>query len=48
VFRELKNRTKRFHNNVNSKNLKSIEDIAMAVAIVHNLIRIGRGEVILT
>jgi hypothetical protein len=35
---------------VNSKNLKSIEDIAMAVAIVHNLVRtgIGRGEVIPT
>jgi transposase-like protein len=43
-FRELKNRTKRFHNNVNSKNLKIIEDIAMAVAIVHNLVRIGRGR----
>jgi transposase-like protein len=25
-FRELKNRTKRFHNNVNSKTLKSIEE----------------------
>ena len=47
-FRELKERTKRFYNNVNSKNLKSIEDIAMAVAIVHNLVRIGRGEVIPT
>jgi hypothetical protein len=35
--RELKNRTKRFHNNVNSKTLKSIEEIATAVAIVHNL-----------
>jgi transposase-like protein len=45
-FRELKNRTKRFHNNVNSKTLKSIEEIATAVAIVHNLVRIGRGEVI--
>jgi transposase-like protein len=43
-FRELKDRTKRFYNNVNSKNLKSIEDIAMAVAIVHNLVRIGRGR----
>ena len=42
-FRELKNRTKRFHNNVNSKTLKSIEDIATAVAIVHNLVRTGRG-----
>jgi transposase-like protein len=50
LFRELKERTKRFYNNVNSKNLKSIEDIAMAVAIVHNLVRtgIGRGEVIPT
>jgi transposase-like protein len=47
-FRELKNRTKRFHNNVNSKTLKSIEEIATAVAIVHNLVRIGRGEVIPT
>jgi hypothetical protein len=47
-FRELKNRTKRFHNNVNSKTLKSIEEIATAVAIVHNLVRIGRREVIPT
>jgi transposase-like protein len=47
-FRELKNRTKRFYNNVNSKTLKSIEEIATAVAIVHNLIRIGGGEVIPT
>jgi transposase-like protein len=47
-FMELKNRTKRFHNNVNAKTLKSIEEIATAVAIVHNLVRTGRGEVILT
>jgi transposase-like protein len=47
-FRELKNRTKRFYNNVNSKTLKSIEEIATAVAIVHNLVRIGRREVIPT
>jgi transposase-like protein len=47
-FRELKNRTKRFHNNVNSKTLKSIEEIATAVAIVHNLVRMGRREVIPT
>jgi transposase-like protein len=45
-FRELKNTTKRFYNNVNSKTLKSVEEIATAVAIVHNLVRIGRGEVI--
>ena len=42
-FRELKNRTKRFYSNVNSKTLKSIEEIATAVAIVHNLVRIRRG-----
>ena len=42
-FREMKERTKRFHNNVNSKTLKSIEEIATAVAIVHNLVRRGRG-----
>jgi transposase-like protein len=47
-FRELKNRTKRFYNNVNSKTLKSIEEIATAVAIVHNLVRTGGWEVILT
>jgi transposase-like protein len=32
-FRELKNRTKRFHNNVNSETRKSIEEIAKAVAM---------------
>jgi hypothetical protein len=37
-----------FHNNVNSKTLKSIEEIAKAVAIVHNLVRTGGWEVILT
>ena len=47
-FREMKERTKRFYNNVNSKTLKSIEEIATAVAIVHNLVRIGGEEVILT
>jgi hypothetical protein len=46
--RILKNRTKRFHNNINTKTLKSIEEIATAIAIVHNLERIGRGEVIPT
>jgi hypothetical protein len=43
-FRELKNRTKRFHNNVNSETRKSIGEIATAVAIVHNLVRIGKGR----
>jgi hypothetical protein len=44
----MKEGTKRFYNNVNSKKLKSIEEIATVVAIVHKLVRIGRGEVILT
>jgi len=45
----LKNRTKRFHNNINAKTLKSIEVIATAVAIVHDLVRTRRrGEVIPT
>ena len=38
-FRELKNRTKRFHNNVNSKTLKSIEELVTAIAIMHNISR---------
>jgi hypothetical protein len=37
-----------FHNNVNSKTLKSIEEIAITVAIVHNLVKTGRGKVIPT
>jgi hypothetical protein len=39
---------KRFYNNVNSKTLKNIEGIATAVAIMHKLVRTGRGEVIPT
>jgi transposase-like protein len=38
-FRELKNRTKRFYNNVNSKTLKSIEELVTAIAIMHNISR---------
>jgi hypothetical protein len=44
----LKNRTKRFNNTVNANTLKSIEEIATSVAIVDNLVRIGRKEVIPT
>jgi len=32
-FRELENRTKRFYNNVNSKTLKSMEELVTAIAI---------------
>ena len=47
-FRELKNRTKRFYNNVNSKTLKSLEDLVTATAAMHNIIRAGGEEVIPT
>jgi transposase-like protein len=32
-FRELKNRTKRFYNNVNAKILKSMKELVNAIAI---------------
>ena len=47
-FRELKNRTKRFYNNVNSKTLKSIGELVTAIAATHNISRAGGGEVIPT
>jgi transposase-like protein len=47
-FREMKNRTKRFYNNVNAKTLKSIEELVTAIAIMHNIIRAGGEEVIPT
>jgi transposase-like protein len=40
-FRELKDRTKRFHNNINAKTLKSLEELATAIAAMHNIIRPG-------
>jgi putative transposase len=47
-FREMKNRTKRFYNNVNAKTLKSLEEFATAIAAMHNIIRPGLEEVIPT
>jgi len=47
-FRELKNRTKRFYNNINAKKLKSLEELVTAIAIIHNVIRVGGEEVIPT
>jgi putative transposase len=47
-FREMKNRTKMFYNNVNSKELKSIEELVTAIATMHNFIRAGGEEVIPT
>ncbi|MEM3031731.1 MAG: hypothetical protein QW756_06795 [Nitrososphaerota archaeon] len=37
-FRKLKDRTRRFHNNINSKTVKSIEEIAAGIAPIHNLL----------
>jgi transposase-like protein len=48
LFRELKERTKRFYNNANSKTLKSIEELVTAIASIHNIIRAGGKEVIPT
>jgi putative transposase len=36
-FREMKERTKRFYNNVNSKTLKSLEELVTAIAATHNI-----------
>jgi len=47
-FRELKDRTKRFYNNVNSKTLKSLEELVTAIAIMHNITRAGGEAVIPT
>jgi len=38
-FREMKDRTKRFHNNINAKTLKSLEELVTAIAAMHNIIR---------
>jgi hypothetical protein len=44
----MKDRKKRFYNNVNSKKLKSEEELITAIATMHNFIRAGGGEVIPT
>jgi transposase-like protein len=38
-FREMRGRTKRFYNNVNSK--KCLEELVTAIAAMHNIIRAG-------
>ena len=43
-FREMKNRTKRFYNNINTKNLKSLEELVTAIAAMHNIIRLEEGR----
>ncbi len=43
-FRKLKDRTKRFYNNINSKNVKNLEEIAAAIALIHNILIETRME----
>jgi hypothetical protein len=47
-LREMKERTKRFYNDVNSKKSKSVEELVTAIAIMHNVTRARGEEVILT
>jgi hypothetical protein len=42
-LREMKERTKRFYNDVNSKKSKSVEELVTAIAIMHDVTR-ARGE----
>jgi hypothetical protein len=46
----MKERTRRFYNNANSKKLKCLEELvtAIAITVMHNIIRAGGEEVILT
>ena len=46
-LREMKERTKRFYNNVNSKKSKSVEEVVTAIAIMHDVTR-ARGEEVIT
>jgi hypothetical protein len=47
-LREMKERTKRFHNNVNPKKSKIVEELVTATAIMHNVTRARGEEVTLT
>jgi len=49
LFRKLKERTKRFHNNINTKTVKYVEEIAKAITLLHNITTQNRDleEVIL-
>jgi hypothetical protein len=44
----MKDWTKRFYNNVNSKKLKSMEELVTEIAAMHNFIRTGGEEAIPT
>jgi len=44
----MKERKERFYNNVNSKKLRSTEELVIAIAAMHNVIRAGGKEVMPT
>jgi hypothetical protein len=44
----MKDWTKRFYNNVNSKKLKSVEELVTEIAVMYNFIRTGGEEAIPT
>jgi len=47
-FRELRDRTKKFYNNIDIETVKNIEEIATAIALIHNIIKVRDEEVIPT
>jgi transposase-like protein len=47
-FREMKGRTKKFYNNINTKTLKCLEELVTAIAVIHNIIRAGGEKVMPT
>jgi transposase-like protein len=47
-FREMKDRTKRFYNSVNTKTSKCLEESVTTIAAIHNIIRAKGEEVIPT
>jgi transposase-like protein len=46
-FREMKERTKRFYNNINAKTLKSLEELITATAATLNIIRAGEKLILI-
>jgi len=49
-FMEIKERTSKFNNNINTKTVKKVEEIAKATALLHNTLTQNKNleEVILT
>jgi transposase-like protein len=43
-FGYLKQRTRRFHNNINTWSIKSVEDYATAIAIIRNLTTLTKTQ----